>query len=405
MKEFKEKTIFCECGSEHKLSNCKIAVEANVIDKMVEVIATANIHTITFFYGLDSDQILSKFKNSEKLKNIIFSFFIVPNCVATVQLAKQIEFRQQDLIVAIGNDDIISVAKYYAYCVDCPLYICPIGNFTDFTFSKFSRLYDGMTFNFYESQSPNGIFVDTKVNGYNEYQTYYLSSKFIAVFDNQINDLVYKMQDCQRMNDYLSETMHKYIKLINLHSENKNLLNIWTLIRLGQGMSFFGQTKYFFGGDKAVVELLNAIRPSADFLRLESIALKLILNTYSCFLQQPVQKGEFNINKEIKALSNFLKVSSSQIMKRLASSKLLLTNVELAQIFSGYQPYLYGKFKSLAAQMFKIQTLVALKDNVLQSYQLTGMEVELAFAMSPCLYNKPTLLHILNNFGYMDKLL
>ncbi len=405
MQQLEEKTVHCECGECHTLSQCIVEVDSDAFIKMISYISSSGAQNITVFYGLCSDELLNRIKVDEVFKKKSFSFFILPDCVATVQLAKQLDIRRQDMIVAVGGENIISVAKYYAYCVDCPIMICPVGNFTDFTFSKFARLYDGMTYDFYESQTPCGIFVDTSLNKYNEYQTYYISSKFMAVFDNQIKDLIYKMQDCQRMNDFLSDTLKKYTKNFSEKLANKNITNIWTLIRFGQAMSFYNQTKYFLGGDKAICELLNAVRPSADFLKLETIALKLVINTYACFLKQPTCVGDFNINKSIKSLCTFLKMPASLVMKKLSASKILLPETDLVSMFSGYQPYLHGCFKNLVSQMFKIQTSLALKENVLQLYHYCSKDVERAFALSPCLYNKPTLLHILNSFGFMDKLL
>ena len=170
-------------------------------------------------------------------------------------------------------------------------------------------------------------------------------------------------------------------------------------------MTFFNQSKFFFGADKGVVDILNALKPSCDYLETETIALKLIINSYDCFLQNNNYKADFNLNKHINQLGCLLKVPSSYIIKNLASSEYLGVKNEVINLFESYQPYLYGCFKNLASQIFKIQAGLVLKENILKKYGFTAKDIEKCFAVSTCLHDRATLLHLIGAFGYLDKLL
>ena len=405
MEKKQEKTVVCECGDTHILPPTQIVVSDDAFNALLKTISETEFKHILVFYGLSNDELSEKFKQCECVKDKELSFVILPNLIATTALADQIEDKGQDVVVAIGGEEVISMAKYYAYSFSNPVFIFPVGQFLDFTFSKFARLYDGVTFDFYASQSPEGIFVDTSLNKYNQYQSYYLSSKYISVFDNQMSGLVFGNQFCQRMVDFYNDALEKYACKFSKSLWESNINNIWTMIRIGQAMTFFNQSKFFFGGDRAVVEMLNALKPSASFLELETVALKLILNSYDCFLQDANCNAGFNLNKQINFLCKTLKVSVSQIMKKLASNLIISPTKEIVNSFGSYQPYLFGCFKNLAGQIFKIHSNLALKDNVLKKYEFNAMCIENAFALSPYLFDKPTLLHLIGNFGYLDKLL
>lgn len=398
------KDIDCECGQHHKLPCCEICVNDNAFEMLINYISEQEYNNILVFYGLEDDELLQKMKSCD-IKNKNISYIILPLIIPATTLADAIEDKGQDMIVAIGDEKVISFAKYYAYSFSCPIAIFPIGNFTDFTFSQFARLYDGMKYNFYFSQAPSGIFVDTGLNKYNQYQSYYLSSKFISAFDNYLAEIVYKKEYCPRLFDFFKKTMEKYLDSFNKDICKNNKNDIWTLIKIGQAMTFFQQTKYFFGADAAVAEMMSSIRPEADYLELETIALKLILSSYDCFLKDSVCLGSTNLNRHINILSKFLNVPATTVMKNLANSKLITSKEQVIDGFGNYQPYLYGVFKNFAYRIFKIHSNLALDDNVLKKNKYNSKDIELSLALSPDIYDRPTLLHIISLYGYLDKLL
>ena len=391
----------CECGKKHTLETEVVKVCDNAFDMLLEFLQSPKYSKILIISNKALDCYSDKIFSLES-QNKHIEIVLIPSCKATIEMANTIVYHGEDLVVAIGGEELISVCKYYAFCENVPLVIFPIGNFTDFTFSSFSRMFDGAMFNFYFTKEPIAIFVSLSQNKLNNYQTYYISSKFIALFDNIVSECVYENHSCQRMIDFFYQTLNNYIS--NRNYSNINIRNIWTLIRLGQAMTFFGETKYFFGGDKPVCDLLQCKCAEGDFLELESVALKLVINSYACFLKNPLNKNVVDLNKHILITQRLLKIPSTEVIKRMCDSKLLSLQENVERNLNNFHPYLKRQFEKIMSKVFKIQTTFCLSENVLLKNKFTHEKVQNCFAIAPNFYSRPTLLHLIESYGFMDKL-
>ena len=230
----------CECGKEHFLTTEKIVADKNAFSLMLDFICEKQYKKILFFDDEKSEKEI-EFSNKMKENSIAFKIKTIENCFATEFLAKSIEVDEAEIVVAFGKEELISVCKYYCALYDKQIIVCPTGNFADFTFSSFSRLYDGVCFCFYKTVSPFAIFVNLEDKA-NKFQTYYLSSKYIALFDDEFEKLVFKEEPCPRLADFFSKTMKDYFLKNNMSLSEKNA---WTLIRLA-GNDIFWRNQIFF---------------------------------------------------------------------------------------------------------------------------------------------------------------
>lgn len=397
-----ESLFFDETCKENQIYTEKIEVSFNAFESLQDFLLCKNYKNILVFDSLGKSEQLDILCQNLGGINIEILSFIEP--FALVETASKLQYKEADVVVALGSEELISIAKYYAYVYELPLIIYPVGNFADFTFSSFARLFDGTGFDFYKTTQPIAIFVSLKENKLNKFQTYFISSKFIANFDNLVAVFVFQKQSSEKLKNYFSNILINYLDNKKANA-NLNERNIWTLIRLGLGMTFFKETKYFYGSDKAVCDFLQAQSFKSDFLEVQTIALKLVINAYSCFLKNPQKQNNFNLNKHINAISRILKLPSTEVLKKMADSGLLCLSDTLERNFNNYQPYLKNQFEKTMSKVFKIQTSLCLNENIVVSSGFDAYKVQRSFALSANFYNRPTLLHLIESYGFMDKLL
>ncbi len=390
---------FCECGTTHKLSTEEIYVGHSAAQKLLDAIRLCEHRKVLVFYTQNSKNILSFIQDSLGFE--IKTYLMQSEFASTLE-AESIEDFGCDLVVAIGEERVISLAKFYAYSFEAELYILPMKDFLDYTFSSFCRLFDNARFSFYSSCEPKKIFVLSE-NCDHELQTIYIASKFIALFDGEVAECVFKQNFCARMKKFFSEALGTFLAGKCLSFEDQITKNIWLLIRLGQGMSFFGQTKYFFGGDQAISEQLCMMK-KANYLEVETIALKLVVNAYSNFFASVPYQSSMNLNKHIDALSKLDKLSPTMVMNMLVDSQLLLSP-DIRKRFLNYYPYLKNQLKTALGKVFSIQAKVDIKENYLKKFSFSAFHIEKSFALAGDIHSSPCTLHLLLNFGYMDKLL
>ncbi len=384
--------IDCQCGKKHSLNCDEIVVDKDALSLLLQKVENSKALLLTDQFGLD-----------ELEGRVIGAKHInLPSFTATVAFAESLPDKGQDVVVAIGQDQLISLAKYYAYKYSCQLYIYPLGNFADFTFSSFARLYDGVEMGFYKAAQPNKIFVcpPTSVNSL---QAYYMSTKFLTMFDNLVASMVFGKSECQKAEEFFKTAMKSYLAPCRPEEESSHL--VWSLIRLGQGMTYFGQTKFFLGAERPVAELMTTLRPKSDYLEMVSVAHKLVLNAYCCFFPSPPSVGQVNLSKHINSLAELLKVPPSLVIGRLAESSTLLISEQTKRKFLAYQPYLKRIFTRLTSRAFALQAKVSLAVDGLKKNGFTLPEVEKCFALSPLTSGRTTGMNLILGFGYLDKLL
>lgn len=386
----------CECGLVHRISVEKIEISPCAFSCVADFLKKKNYKKVLLFCESENELENQICENGIEVKSVVLS-----NLLATEFYAKNIKEEEGEVVVAFGREELISVAKYYAFMCQKQLVVCANNNFADFTFSSFAWLFDGVQFCFYKTVCPIAIFAETKEKA-NKFQTYYLSSKFLTMFDNEFAKLAYKEDACPRMQDFLKKTMSFYVSKSNKMQLDER--NVWTLVRLGLAMTFFGETKYFFGGDKIVCDMLKNLRIDADFLELETIALKLAINSYACFIKNPQNYHVANLNLQIKHASRLLSVSQTEIIKRLAKNEILMPSEKTRTSFCNFQPYLKNYFDLTMFKIFKIHTTFCFSENVLSKNNLNGEMVQNAFSVCASFSKKPTLLSFIFAYGFMDKL-
>lgn len=393
----------CECGSVHELNTADIVVSKDAFSELLKELKNNEIKDILILSSIEDLFFIEKIKTElhETNKNIQIVNLI--KCTSSILLAEKIEHKGQSLVVALGSEELISVAKYYSYMYNSELIIFPVGNFVDYTFSKFARLFDGVEFAFYLTVEPVKIYVSTILNTYNELQTHYISSKYLSYFDSIIAETTYRIKSCEKINEFFKKILSSY-----LYEKNKDLLNgknIWALIRLGQAMSYFNQTKYFFGGELAISNLLQSQNVKADFLEINTISVKIVLNMYTCFFQDFPKRKNTNLNKQLLNLSMLIKVSSSELIKRMVGSEFILGEERIFNRFSNYYHYLKTVLNKSVIKIFRIHSHIVITDNFIKKYNFSAKRVEKTFALAHCLFFKPCCLHLFSAYGNMDILL
>lgn len=397
-----ESLFFDESCKENQIITEKVEVSFNAFESLQDFLICKNYKNILIFESFEKKEKLDSLCKNLDGKNIEILSFVEP--FALVETASKLQYKNADVVVVIGSEELISIAKYYAFVYELQLVIFPLGNFADFTFSSFARLFDGIGFDFYKTIQPNAIFVSLEENRLNKYQTYFISSKYIANFENLVSEYVYQKQKSDKIQKYFNNVLDNYFDNKKLNA-NLNERNIWTLIRIGIGMTFFKETKYFYGADKAVCDFLQAQSFKSDFLEMETIALKLIINAYSCFLKNPQKPNSFNLNKHINAISRVLKLPATEVLKKMADSELLSLSDIIERNFNNYQPYLKNQFEKIMAKVFKIQTSLCLNENIIATSGYNAFRIQRSFALSANFCNRSTLLHLIETYGFMDKLL
>ena len=393
---------YIDYEKEEILETEKVIVASDALLKMAEEINNSNYNKVLILFS-KGKHVVDFIKNSltKRTINIIEKEF----CIPTIFSADAIEDCGQDLVVAIGEDSLINVAKYFSACFNCDLYIYPIGDFVDYTFSSFARLFDGVCFDFYKTATPKMIFVDLSINKYNPKHTHYISSKCLAIFDNEVRENVFKHLGCSKVKRFIKKVLFEYMST-NLTIESElNLKNIWTLVRLGLAMSFFNQTRMFFSSDLGVNNLLQARRLRSSFLDLETVSLKLIISAYSCFYNNYVSCGAFSLSKHVLNLAKFLKISQLEVLKRLGFIYKQEEADKLIKRLNAYYPYLQIMFSKQKKRVEGLVQELEFVDNSTKKYGLNQSLIKKSLALSSCLNKTPSTIHLMLFCGYLDKLL
>jgi len=393
----------CECGNCHWLDCKNVIVSDRAYKKLIDATIKSEYKKIVVLNSLEQtvyvDRLVKALAQTDKELIIVN----LPKCNAFLNLAETIEDKGQELVIAIGSEELISIAKYYSYCYSCPLYIYPLGNFVDYTFSKYSRLYDGVCYDFYACNQPEQIFVSSLANKYNKYQSSYIVSKYLAFFDNVATSVVFEQKGCQRMYDFFKNTLQEYMKGQSKEPNISNSKNIWLLIRIGFAMTFYEQTNVFLGADYYITTFIQSIYKKTDFLEINTISQKLLINSYSCFMGQLPSLYDFNLNKHIKAGSDLLKITATEVMNRMTEG-IKLEKINISN-FNNHFIYLKDVYTKTISKVFKLNSAFCLNENIMYKYKLDCVKLEKCFAVGSCFCRKKGLYTLLLNYGYLDKLL
>ena len=395
-----KKVYFCECGEKHRLLTKQIVVKEHCFNDLIEDVLNEGNSFIVFnacenlFFLNELKLMLIKNQKKVKVFNLI-------RMEPKTFLVDRLQSCGKETIIAIGDEKLISIAKYYAYMWECEIIIFPVGEFLDYTFSKFARLNNGVCFDFYVTKEPKKIYVDTSINLYNSLHKLYIFSKYIAIFDNVVAKNVYKIKCCDKANNYLKKILKNYINFKCEHKNEMNKKNIWTLIRLGQGISFFSQTKMFFGGDKAIVDMLQIVVGNIDFLSAELISLRIIEKQYSIFYKEFPTKTNVYLENNIKKIADLIKISYVDVVKNLAPSECIFGKESIFQNFNIYFPYLKAVCKKCLLKVHYAIEKANGKDVCIKDFNLTKDKITSCFCLAPNIYKQPCSLHLFLAFGYL----
>lgn len=403
MENCEQEKMMCDCEEEHYLQTQKIIVGKNAEEKLIDSLCFGKHNKILIVADNDYSflgNILQKVKMQHKEINKV-----IINEKAKICIAETLQDYGQELVVAVGGEELVSICKYYSFSLGCQLIVVAFDNYIDITFSKFARLFDGVLFDIYVTECPIEIYVFEQKTDFVNLQTYYITGKYISLFDNIVAEMVFKKTICQRMKNFLKQTLSNYVNKKPQTKIQKWRTNTWVLIRLGQAMSFYNQTRGFCGGDYQLASLMQSQCVSADFLELYTIALKLNVNSYTSFFDNYTFGREVNVNKHIDAVSKLLKISPTEALRRIDGASLIIDNKEITKVANNYIPYIKTVLKKCLNKMFFVTSTINHPVNVLKKYKFDAYRVQKSFALTPCLFASPTTLHLIAGFGFMDKLL
>ena len=188
--------------------------------------------------------------------------------------------------------------------------------FYDFTFSKFARLYDGITFSFYMVSSPEFVFYMFKNLSLIDLKSCveYLHYKKLALFENQLNETLEVDKICSKVTKNIKKVLNKNLQNIN----NQNILNIF--IYLGQAMSFFGSTKGFFSSEIELANILEVLQKK-DFLSCYIVAGKVVSQLYLLTLNSNIKVHNLNLNNRILNIKEIIKLPLSKCIRLIKKQK------------------------------------------------------------------------------------
>ena len=151
---YREIVVDCDCGNVHKLSS--MMVWRNSTNELVEYILQRNFKRIRVFVEKQFSKLIEivDFVQTLKINHLTVVLTKMETFSAEVVRASNIEYLGEDFVVACGAYKLIDVAKYYCKALGLNLGCVMVGECFDFTFSKFARLYDGITYCFYDTVAP-----------------------------------------------------------------------------------------------------------------------------------------------------------------------------------------------------------------------------------------------------------
>jgi len=385
-----------------KLKTTKVLVEENCLNSVLKEIFLINEKMLI----ITSQKHLSLvYFMRNKLKQLGKELEII--CVdKLMQITKNVEnilYKNYKIVVSVGDDKVVNVAKYYSFINNCELILFIMGECLDYTFSKFARLSNGCFYNFYVTKEPKNIFVDiNSVENINLIE-YFIKSKYIAIFDNVLRECVYKKQSYKKEKDFIKKTIRNFIISNDcVNSKNKKSC-VWALIRLGLAMSYFEKTECFFGGDKLIVDMLQLKIQELSYLEAEVIASRLINNLYLNFFKFVPKRNILNLEIYLNKLSGFLNVPFNVVVKNIADYDLMVGNSFVINRFNGYYPYLKAVLKKCLKNINLNEDF--LLKNITNKYNLDVQIIKDSFLFASACGNTPCLLHIFSAFGYLEKLL
>lgn len=301
--------VLCACGKRHVSKD--LVVEENKYEKLLDFLFEKKFTRIRIFASKVT-QTGSLYKNFitelqaigieiiEKSINISF---------AEVIKAEDIEYVGEEYVIVFGDYKEVDVVKYYAKSIGLNMSVVLTGIFFDFTFSKYARLYDGISYCFYQTIAPDYVvFFDENISEPERvYLKSYIGFKCIAYFENILQTKMNDKEMCLEINPKLLHVQKNLSKVQTARGV------LFACVFLGRAMSFFGETKSFFGAEEKVASMLE-VRVRKPFLECYLIASELVIEVYKTALESELFVLGLDLNKRIDRIKRGLGLSAIKCM-------------------------------------------------------------------------------------------
>lgn len=378
--------VECECGAIHELM--AMSVEANSFSSLISCLLENNIKMVRILCSckfVDDDEI-NRLIIELKKQGIKFFVTKVPYSVAELFAISKLVYKNEDYVIAYGDAFVYEMAKYYAYSIGVNLSFILTSEFYDFTFSKFARVYDGITFNFYVTTAPECVvYFDNALSNIDIlWLKKYLTFKELAYFENILSLRIDEKSICSKINSKLL----KIIKNINKIYKPVSLIN--ACIFLGRAMSFFNQTKSFFSSELELSNMLEILSKS-ELKNCYLVSGKCINLLYLAGLESNLKVLGLNLNKRIDNVKRELSLTAIKclaIIKKPKTNDFLLKTTRI--------------IKALKYMLMGLLNERASADNV---SKISRRELSLALYITPETTSRYTFLNLLRDLGYLENLI
>ena len=374
--------VECQCGKTHVLDtiirySCKLSALFEFVHKYntksVFVIYQPNylsmeiIHTIKILKS-EKIKVVAK-KYCHKHAELIFS----STCV-----------QKAELIIAVGDGNLFEFAKYHSSMIHSKLAFVVKGCFFDYSFSKFARVYDGISFDFYVCRPPDIVIYACRNNVNKNEIKQYLLCKNLAIFENF--KVVCTSQDkcCNEINENI---LYLYNKVKNKHATLFELFNI--CLKISTLMNFYGGTQYFYGAEMAMSGFVEMLCGKSFFDSYIN-AWRVVNLCYFSALESKLVKHNFNLNDRVQNISRILNVplhKSYYIIKKATSDS---DNNKHA----GY----------MRALKYYLENYLVV-DELLINKNIMGSKILDALYVTPEFCSSHLFINTIRDFGYLEQLL
>jgi len=377
--------ITCDCGKVHKLKS--LTVEYDSAFQLINYIIQNKYNKIRIFSDHKDSLLLKTIENLLIQDGIYYEESIIKSTRPEIILCDSIKYVGEDYVIVIGDYKLIDIAKYYCSSLGLGISIVVRENVFDFTFSKFARVYDGITFSFYKTVQPDFIicFLDYLGDLDISDLKVYLNNKRLPYFENTLESRINEGLICKKINV-------KLLKIIDISTKIqtiKNLLN--TLIYMGRAISFFGETKSFFGAEMEICNLIEVITKK-DFLSCYNMASYVLKKTYYNALNNNLIILNFNLNHRISKTKKILDLPAIACMRFM---KNIINNKELE-----------SRIKIINALKYMLMPILEYEDEYcLSEFIENKNDIFKALYLSPEFTIKYYFLNLIRDIGYLEKLI
>ncbi|MBQ9790053.1 MAG: hypothetical protein IJW24_00475 [Clostridia bacterium] len=376
--------ISCECGCEHVLD--PMCVEQNTIEKFKENLCQSRTKSVRVFLN-------RKFMKNSIIMNVIDEIrelgVVVDEEVLFFDFAQEISassivFKGEEYVVVAGDFKDIDVIKYYCKSIGLDLCVIVVDDFLDFSFSKYSRLYDGITYCFYRTVAPKHVICfDELLNSNSLKIKKYLELKSLAYFENALAGYSEPNMICKKINS-------KLMKAIKFSKAIKKVGNAFFLcVFLGRAMSFFGGTKNFFGAEMDVCGILE-VKTKKSFFECYLLSSELMLEVYATALKNNLKLLNFDLNTRIDNIKRVLKLSAICCLGFVKRQKTIQELQKTTKLVSALRFMLAGL---LEGKTMNISSNISKKDLLESLY------------VAPEFSGRFLMLNLLRDLGYLENLL